>query len=72
MEKNHLASIFVIIGLFANGFFVSDAFAYIDPGTGSLIIQIIIGALAGIGITLKIYWYKIKQKFKRKEIKNED
>jgi len=40
-----------------------DAYAYIDPGSGSIIIQAIIGALVGVGITVKIYWYKIKEKF---------
>jgi len=41
-------------------FTISDAYAYIDPGSGSLVIQIIIGALVGIGITVKIYWYRLK------------
>lgn len=45
--------------------FVSDVYAYLDPGTGSLVIQVIIGALVGLGITLKIYWYKLKEKFSR-------
>jgi hypothetical protein len=36
------------------------AFGYIDPGTGSMIIQGIIGAIAAIGVTLKIYWHKVK------------
>lgn len=48
-----------------HGLFVSDAYAYLDPGTGSLVIQVIIGALVGLGITLKIYWYKLKEKFSR-------
>jgi hypothetical protein len=39
-----------------------DAYAYIDPGTGSIVFQAIIGALVGVGITLKIYWIKIKEK----------
>ena len=43
-------------------FTISDAYAYIDPGSGSLVIQIIIGALVGAGITIKIYWYKLKEK----------
>ncbi len=43
-------------------FTISDAYAYIDPASGSLVIQIIIGALVGVGITVKIYWYKIKEK----------
>ncbi len=40
-----------------------DAFAYLDPGTGTIFIQAIIGVLVGVGITLKIYWYKLKEKF---------
>ena len=56
---------FIIGGTFLfvfNELFVSDAFAYLDPGTGSRIIQALIGALAGTAITLKIYWHKIKEK----------
>jgi len=40
--------------------FVSDAYAYLDPASGSIIIQVIIGALVGVGIAAKIYWEKIK------------
>ena len=37
-----------------------DAFAYIDPGTGSLMIQWLFGmALAGFAV-LNIYWHRIK------------
>jgi hypothetical protein len=35
-------------------------FAYIDPGTGSFVIQIVIAALAGCSLAIKIYWSKIK------------
>ena len=41
---------------------VKEAFAYLDPSSGTLIIQIILGTLVGIGVTLKIYWYKIREK----------
>jgi len=51
-----------IITSLSIGFLVSDAYAYIDPGSGSLVIQMIIGALVGVGITIKLYWYKIKEK----------
>ena len=58
--------LFVMMGFFMvlsiPGFFISDAFAYIDPGTGSMFIQALIGALVGIAIALKIYWYKLKEK----------
>ena len=35
---------------------------YIDPGTASAVMAAIIGAVAGVGMTLKLYWFKIKQK----------
>ena len=37
----------------------STAHAYLDPGTGSIIIQGIIGALAAIAVALKLYWHKL-------------
>ena len=46
---------------------VTPAYAYIDPGTGSLIIQSIIGAIAAVGITLKLYWHKLKVLFLTKK-----
>ena len=55
--------IFGVITSLSFGFLISDAYAYIDPGSGSMIIQMLIGALVGVGITMKIYWYKIKEKF---------
>ena len=40
-------------------FYPTHAFAYIDPGTVSIILQGLIGAIAATIVTLKIYWYKI-------------
>ena len=53
-----IATIFLLFG----GSFFIDAFAYIDPGSGSMFIQVIIGALVGVGIAIKMYWEKIKFK----------
>lgn len=41
----------------------SDAQAYLDPGTGSAILQGILGALAALAITLKLYWHKLLRFF---------
>jgi hypothetical protein len=38
--------------------------AYIDPGTGSLIIQVLIGALVGGLVAVKVFWSRIKTFFK--------
>ena len=59
-----LVPLFTIL-LLARGLFISDAYAYLDPGTGSMMIQALIGALVGVGITLKVFWYKIKIKLTR-------
>jgi len=38
-------------------------FAYLDPGTGSLVVQAIIGGAVAIGVVLKAYWHKIGRLF---------
>lgn len=37
---------------------VGNAHAYLDPGTGSAILQGILGALAAIAVALKLYWHR--------------
>ena len=49
----------LIISL-SSSFLISNAYAYIDPASGSLILQMILGALVGVGIAMKVYWFKIK------------
>jgi hypothetical protein len=38
---------------------------YIDPGAGSIIIQVVLGALVAISFALKLFWSKIKIFFKK-------
>ena len=53
--------------------FNTNAYAYLDPGLGSIILQGIVAALAATSLTIKIYWQKIKQFFKKfKKTKNDD
>jgi len=55
--------------------FTRDAHAYIDPGTGSYILQLIIAGLVGALFAVKIYWRKIKAFFSNpfsKEQEKED
>ena len=46
-------------------FSLNNNAGYIDPASASAIFAIIIGAIAGAGMTLKVYWFKIKHKFTR-------
>ena len=50
-----------------NFFLASEALAYIDPGTGSIIFQAIVGALAAAGTAISIYWSKVKNFFSKKK-----
>lgn len=43
----------------------SDVYAYIDPGTGGIILQAIIGFLAALGATITVYWKKFKEIIKK-------
>lgn len=61
--------------LFLLTFFLSlfpfAALAYIDPGTGSMIVQGIIAALATGLLFFKIWWLRIKAFFCRKDKQEE-
>jgi len=46
-------------------FFLESVAGYIDPGSASAVIAMIIGAIAGVGMTLKMYWYKIREKLSK-------
>ena len=39
---------------------------YLDPGSGSFLIQLLIGGLVAIGFGVRMFWGKIKALFTRK------
>jgi len=41
----------------------SSAFAYIDPGTGSYMLQLLVGGMMAAGVLVKMYWQRIKSFF---------
>ena len=69
----HLSIIYIAAICF--GFSTSPAFAYIDPGTGSIVIQAIIAAFVSAGFTIKLYWNRIytlfQSKFGKQDINSE-
>jgi hypothetical protein len=34
--------------------------AYLDPGSGSFLLQLLIAGLLGLGVAVKVYWNKVK------------
>lgn len=53
----------VLGGLIANLFLVNVAYAYLDPGTGSALLQGVLAAIAAIAITVKLYWHRLLRFF---------
>ena len=54
-------------------FYTNPVFAYLDPGTGNIILQAIIGAIAAGATFISVYWQKLKDFFKKnKKEKNKE
>lgn len=56
MKNNKLLSLIIIYLICST----SHAHAYLDPGTGSIILQAILGFIAAAAATVSIYWEKFK------------
>ena len=61
---SNLKFLFLIFGLIS---YTSPAFAYLDPGTGSMLVQGLIGGVAVVMSFLSIYWQKVKAFFGKEE-----
>ena len=45
---------------------ISSTLAYLDPGSGSMILQIVAGGLAAVAVTAKLYWNRLLRFFRIK------
>jgi len=74
MKPNRLASrigagaLFAVLGW---SLLPQDAHAYLDPGTGSYIFQIILAALLGGLFALKVFWARITGFFGKRVLRSE-
>ena len=55
----------VILACLLSMIFTRDAYAYLDPGSGSYILQMIVAGLLGASLAIKIYWRRIRAYFSR-------
>jgi hypothetical protein len=37
----------------------SPAYAYLDPGTGSMLISAVFGVAAAVALAVKMFWYRL-------------
>lgn len=54
------------------GLWTRPAMAYIDPGSGSAIMSVIIGFFVATGLLVKTFWYKLKSLFVGKTTHSND
>ena len=40
-------------------------FAYLDSGSGSILLQMLLGGIAGLGVFLRMNWQRVKASFSR-------
>tara|TARA_Y100000590_G_scaffold453712_1_gene599258 strand:- start:2616 stop:2831 length:216 start_codon:yes stop_codon:yes gene_type:complete len=64
--KKYLLYLVIIISFL----FTTSANAYLDPGTGSIILQAILGFIAASIATISFYWSKLKLFFTKLFKKN--
>ncbi len=72
--KNTKDRIFLVVVLVLafSASVIPVANAYIDAGSGSFIIQMVVGAALGVGLFLKVYWRKFVSLFKRNGSSNDE
>ncbi len=39
--------------------------AYLDPGTGSIILQVILASLLAVAVAFRVFWRKLKGVFRK-------
>ena len=61
----------ILLSTFSTMLFIRDD-PYLDPGSGSFLIQLIIASLLGAAFVLRTSWSKIKSFFKRTPDETED
>jgi hypothetical protein len=50
-----------VIALWAMFVCVSPAYAYVDPGAGSMMVQLLLGGVAGIVVLIRLSWHRVLQ-----------
>jgi hypothetical protein len=55
---------FLVLGLFLTA--PPKALAYLDPGTGSMFLQLLLGGIAGVLMVARLYWQHLIRLLRRK------
>ncbi|MGI9285418.1 MAG: hypothetical protein ACR2P1_08510 [Pseudomonadales bacterium] len=65
MRKTSSLLILPAVVLLVSGTFSVQAYAYLDPGTGSFVLQMLVAGLLGAMLYIKMAWANVKMFFNR-------
>ena len=63
---------FTALALLSVALVEQQAFAYLNPNIGSMLIQGLIAGIAVVTVTVRIYWYRLVAFFKGEKFEVED
>ena len=63
---------FILMSIFWVLIFVNQSYAYIDPGTGSMLVQAVLAAVAVASVSIGIFWRRIRSFLDRLFNRNRD
>ena len=61
LKRYHALVGYVTVNLVAMLAMTGPAYAYLDPGTGSMMLQLLLGGVAGGLVLIKLYWTRFKE-----------
>ena len=60
-------SLGAVVALFSIAWLMAaPAYAYVDPGTGGMLIQLATGGAAGLAVLVRLYWNRVRENLGRR------
>jgi len=72
MNKNNKLAFGLVVFFVYSLQTIQPAYAYVDPGSGSVIVTTILGLIAAVGYTVRKYFYKVRNIFSKDKSSDED
>ncbi|MEQ1871945.1 MAG: hypothetical protein ABL961_18150 [Vicinamibacterales bacterium] len=44
--------------------------AYLDPGAGSMLLQVVLGGVAALGVFVRLFWHRLTSAFRKQDSGN--
>lgn len=59
MSKLYSRAFPLAVAAMIYGLTTTPAHAYLDPATGSMILQVLLGGVAGLALVARLYWHRL-------------